>query len=155
MMTENQLASVGTKITPYTLRRLAHPWGTFGSSRKANNKSVHQGTEVLLCSHCGQRQHAPSSAYFPRQGRLDSRVAKWEEITLEQSNTIKALRQELLDRDQRANRIMAHYEQLVRLEKGLVREAEEAERKAEAEIGFLTEELERLQALLTTRKIGG
>lgn len=37
--------------------------------------------------------------------------------------------------------------------KDLARDAEEAERKAEAEVGTLIEELERLQALLTAHSI--
>lgn len=83
-------------------------------------------------------------------GRTSTR---FEEIALEQTNTIKALQQELYDRDRRNDAIISHYEQLVRMEKGLSRDAEEAERKAETEVGNLIGELERLQSLLTAHGI--
>lgn len=76
-----------------------------------------------------------------------------QEITMEQTNTIKALQQELYDQDQRNAAIITHFEQLVRMEKELVRDAEEAERKAETEVGTLIKELERLQSLLTDHSI--
>lgn len=63
------------------------------------------------------------------------------------------MRKELHDRDQRSDAIMAHYEQLVRMEKELASDAEEGERKSETEIVILTEELERLQSLLTAHGI--
>lgn len=83
----------------------------------------------------------------------DRTSTRFEEIALEQTNTIKALQQELYDRDRRNDAIISHYEQLVRMEKGLSRDAEEAERKAETEVGNLIGELERLQSLLTAHGI--
>ncbi|CAN8102475.1 unnamed protein product [Discula destructiva] len=117
-----------------------------------DNYQLAFGTGAAACKVCGQRPNvAPRAAAAPGQERL--RLIRLQEITTEQSDTIEALRQELQDRDRRSNAIMAHYEQLVRMEKSLARDAEEAERKAETEIVILTEELERLQSLLATNGI--
>lgn len=78
---------------------------------------------------------------------------RMQQIAAEQTSTINTLRQQLADQEQRGNAIVAHLEELNRREKGLARDAEEAEKKAEIEIRVLTEELERLQSLLTAHNI--
>lgn len=78
---------------------------------------------------------------------------RMQQIAVEQTNTITALRQQLIDQEQRCNTIINHLEDLNRIEKDLSRKSEEAEKKAEIEIGVLTGELERLQSLLTAHNI--
>lgn len=88
-----------------------------------------------------------------QEGVQDAAFTRLQETTIAQSNTIKSLQQEIHDRDRKNDEIISHYEELVRMGKDLARDAEEAERKAEAEVGTLIEELERLQALLTAHGI--
>lgn len=78
---------------------------------------------------------------------------RMQQIVAEQTSTINALRQQLADQEHRGNAIVAHLEDLNRTEKSLSRDAEEAEKKAEIEIRLLTDELERLQSLLTAHGI--
>lgn len=76
-----------------------------------------------------------------------------QQIAVEQTSTIDALRQQLIDQEQRSNAVTAHLEDLNRTAKNLARDAEEGEKKAEMEIDILTLELERLQSLLTAHDI--
>lgn len=76
-----------------------------------------------------------------------------QQVAAEQTSTINILRQQLVDQEQRCNTLVAHLEKLNTIEKGLARDAEEAEKKAEIEIDVLTQELERLQSLLMAHHI--
>lgn len=76
-----------------------------------------------------------------------------QQIALEQTSTIDMLNQQLIDQEQRGKAVIAHLEELNSMEKGLTRDAEEAERKAEVEVGILTKEVERLQSLLVAHNI--